>query len=272
VLRGLDADRDEALECIGIFPGRCKALIASKRVIFRVMLPIRFLAGWIDLRPDLRNFGYTHLKAIAETSMRTAGTECFRLPPLILHPFSTSEDTSVLMESSRASLALQGFLPRDATPLEDLDRQLLRGRYAELRMLFYIGKDITRWTDQCTETVRAYEDFICRCIRPETFAVLLIRHTPAPVRLKLEAWGVLDFTALFRRAFALHAVFQELPTVDLLSPDFLRRYHPYLDQWYESRLKEFVFENPTPNQFVFDLYASGEYTSMLEESWGSSDA
>ena len=57
------------------------------------------------------------------------------------------------MESSRASLALQGFLPRDETPALDLDRQLLRGRYAELRMLYYIGKDVTRWTEQCVETL-----------------------------------------------------------------------------------------------------------------------
>ena len=78
--------------------------------------------------------------------MNTAGAHAFRLPPLILHPFSSPEDTGVLMESSRVSLALQGFLPRDETSLSDLDIQLLRGRYAELRMLFYIGKDVSRWT------------------------------------------------------------------------------------------------------------------------------
>jgi hypothetical protein len=28
---------------------------------------------------------------------------------------------------------------------------LLTGRYAEMRMLFYLGKDVFRWIDQCVE-------------------------------------------------------------------------------------------------------------------------
>jgi hypothetical protein len=191
----------------------------------------------------------------------------FRLPPLILHPFSSPEDTSVLMESSRASLALQGFLPRDETPALDLDRQLLRGRYAELRMLYYIGKDVTRWTEQCAETAKMCEQFEGRNIRPETFAVLLVQHIPAHVRLKLEGWGVLDFCALFRRSIGLHAIFQEIPKADDFSPEFLRRYHRYLDQWYEQRLRDWVFERPKADEFTFDLFASGEYAMMLEQSW-----
>jgi hypothetical protein len=193
--------------------------------------------------------------------------QTFRLPPLILHPFSSPEDTSVLMESSRASLALQGFLPRDETPALDLDRQLLRGRYAELRMLYYIGKDVSRWTEQCAETVKMCEQFEGRNIRPETFAVLLVQHIPSHVRLKLEGWGVLDFCALFRRSIGLHAIFQEIPKADDFSPEFLRRYHRYLDQWYEQRLRDWVFERPKADEYTFDLFASGEYAMMLEQSW-----
>lgn len=206
--------------------------------------------------------------ATADISMNTSGTQTFRLPPLILHPFSTPEDNSVLMESSRASLALQGFLPRDETPAEELDKQLLRGRYAELRMLYYIGKDVSRWAEQCAETVQASDAFANRHIRPETFAVLLVQHIPAHVRTKLEAWGVLDFCSLFRRSFGLHAVFQDIPPVESFSADFLRRYHRCLDQWYEQRLNDWVFDQPEPNEFTFDLYASGEYSLMLEQSWG----
>ena len=152
--------------------------------------------------------------------MTNSAVKAFRLPPLILHPFSSPEDTSVLMESSRASLALQGFLPRDETPTQDLDAQLLRGRYAELRMLYYIGKDVARWTEQCTETVMLTGSFEGRTIRPETFAVLLVQHIPAHVRVKLEGWGVLDFCALFRRSIGLHAIFQEIPKVEDFAPDF----------------------------------------------------
>lgn len=201
--------------------------------------------------------------------MNTPGANPFRLPPLILHPFSSAEDTGVLMESSRASLALQGFLPRDETSLSDLDLQLLRGRYAELRMLFYIGKDVSRWTEQCAETARLSGLFDDRKLRPETFAVLLVQHVPPHVRLKLEGWGVLDFCALFRRSIGLHAIFQDLPVASLFAPDFLRRYHRYLDQWFEQRLKDWVFDRPKPEDFTFDLYASGEYALMLEQSWSA---
>lgn len=194
--------------------------------------------------------------------------EAFRLPPLILHPFSGAEDTSVLMESSRASLALQGFLPREDVPRQDLDQQLLRGRYAELRMLFYIGKDISRWMEQCAESTAASSIFEGRRIGPETFAMFLVQHVPPHVRMKLEGWGVLDFSALFRRAIGLHAIFHDFPAVEAFTPEFLRRYHRHLDQWYEQRLRDSGCDRPESDEFTFDLYASGEYTLMLEQSWG----
>ena len=207
---------------------------------------------------------------MADTSIDLAGVKAaatFRLPPLILHPFSGPEDTSVLMQSSRASLALQGFLPKPEQALEDLDAHLLRGRYAELRMLYYIGKDILRWMEQCAETIAMTGLYEGKRIRPETFAVFLVQHVPEHVRVKLEGWGVLDFCALFRRSVGLHAVFAEFPAAEQFSPDFLRRYHRHLDLWYEQRLREAVFDRPEAQQFTFDLYASGEYTLMLEQSW-----
>jgi len=217
--------------------------------------------------------GQTDFTNIVDTSINTvnaAGARAvptFRLPPLILHPFSGPEDTSVLMESSRASLALQGFLPRQDVASQDLDQQLLRGRYAELRMLYYIGKDILRWFEQCTETVSALSEFEGRRLRAESFAAFLVQHVPAHVRTKLEGWGVLDFCALFRRSIGLHVVFTELPAAEGFSPDFLRRYHRHLDQWYEQRLRDTVFDRPEADEFTFDMYASGEYTLMLEQSW-----
>jgi len=208
------------------------------------------------------------LKATAELSMNSPRVESFRLPPLILHPFSGPEDTSALMQSSRASLVLQGFLPQPEVPADDLDQQLLRGRYAELRMLFYIGKDLTRWMEQCVESAIFSEQFEGRRIRPETFAAFLVQHVPDHVRAKLESWGVLDFCALFRRSIGLHSVFHEFPLAETFSPDFLRRYHRHLDTWYEQRLRDMVFDRPQASEFTFDLFASGEYTLMLEQSWG----
>jgi hypothetical protein len=198
---------------------------------------------------------------------RNASSKAFPLPPLILHPFTSTEETSLLLESSRASLMIQGLAPRDKTPLEELDRRLLRGRYAELRMLFYIGKDISRWAEQCAETAESSEEFSGRRVRPESFIMLLVHEIPAHVRAKLESWGVLDHCALFRRSYGLHAVLQEFPSSQALSPEFLRRYHRYLDQWYELRLRDTSFEKLSAHEVQFDLYASGEYSSMLEKSW-----
>jgi len=195
--------------------------------------------------------------------------KAFSLPPLILHPFTSTEETSLLLESSRASLMLQGLAPRDKTPLEELDRRLLRGRYAELRMLFYIGKDISRWAEQCTESAQASENFFGRRVRPESFILLLVQEIPTHVRAKLESWGVLDHCALFRRSYGLHAVLQDFPAPECLSPQFLRRYHRYLDQWYELRLRDAAFEKVPGQEVQFELYASGEYSSMLEKSWST---
>ncbi len=203
----------------------------------------------------------------ANTKPQNTQGAAFPLPPLILHPFSSANETSLLIASSRASLALQGFAPTGQSSHEELDKQLLSGRYAELRMLFYIGKDITRWAEQCVETAKASETYASRRIRPETFVVFLIHDIPPAGQIKLEGWGVLDFRALFRRSFGLHSVFAELPLAESLSKEFLRRYHRYLDHCYEQRLRDYIFDRPDPGEFSFDLYASGEYSSMLEKSW-----
>ena len=204
--------------------------------------------------------------------MKTAGANVFQLPPLILHPFSSAQESSLLLENSRLAPAAHGFAPGEPKASEPADLRLLKGRYAELRMLFYIGKDISRWADQCAETANVCSQYADRKIRSETFAVLLVEQVPVHIKNKLEAWGVLDFRALFRRSYGLHAVFQQLPSFELLSPDFLRWYHRYLDQWYEQRLRDQLFESPDSKQFTFELYASGEYSSMLEKSWADDSA
>src|SRR5438132_4535301 len=79
--------------------------------------------------------------------------QAFPLPPLILHPFADATGPERLVESSRASLVLQGLLPGGANTPEDLERKVLDGRYCEIRMLFYVGLDVVRWVDQCMDTV-----------------------------------------------------------------------------------------------------------------------
>src|SRR5438105_2170557 len=102
----------------------------------------------------------------------------FTLPPLILHPFADATGPGKLVESSRASLKLQGLLPAgEATP-EDLDRALLDGRYSEMRMLFYLGRDLARWIVQCMEFVERNQDRLPAGILPQSFAALLVDGPP----------------------------------------------------------------------------------------------
>ena len=121
------------------------------------------------------------------------------LPPLILHPFADAGGPDKLEESSRASLMLQGLLPTGERTAEELDRALLDGRYSEIRMLFYVGKDLVRWIEQCLEHIARQPDLRESGIRYQSFAAYLVNHTPAPVQAKLKrgAWRI---TGRFSRA------------------------------------------------------------------------
>ena len=190
------------------------------------------------------------------------------LPPLILHPFADSAGPGKLVESSRASLMLQGLLPTGAQSQEDLDRAVLEGRYCEIRMLFYVGKDLVRWIEQCLEIVDGDAEWQGRNIRFQTFADYLVRSTPGPVQAKLRKWGVADYKAIFTRALGLNAVFAEVPPRHSLSDDFVRNYYRYADQFYAVGQAATPFTEVTSHDFDFELYASGEYSRMLEKAWG----
>src|SRR5436190_3327865 len=109
--------------------------------------------------------------------------ETTQLPPLILHPFGGSSSTDELVSGSRASLALQGFV--DSTEDEaTLRRYFYTGRYHEIRMLLFLGKDIFRWLDQCVEHLRRSEPADTR-VTEQSFAAFLVEDPPEAVRTKL---------------------------------------------------------------------------------------
>ncbi len=190
-----------------------------------------------------------------------------RLPPLILHPFAEPSGPAKLIEGSRANLALQGLLPDQQLTTEQLERRLLEGRYCELSMLFYVGKDILRWAEQSLEVVLRLESLREAGYRSESFVSLLIEDPPAKVDQKLRAWGVQEYKRIFSRAVGLHAVFSQLPPAQLLSEDFFRNYHRYADHLYACRQQLAPFTAARAAQFDFELYASGEYARMLERQW-----
>src|SRR5579872_961574 len=145
-----------------------------------------------------------------------------KLPPLILHPFADAGGPEKLVESSRASLVLQGLLPAGERKTHDIERTLLEGRYCEIRMLFYVGKDLLRWIEQCLELVVRSPELCVSGITYQSFAAYLVSRTPEPVQIKLKKWGVSDYKAIFSRALGLSAVFSAVPEREMLTDDFIR--------------------------------------------------
>ncbi|MCL4403069.1 MAG: hypothetical protein M1436_10490 [Acidobacteria bacterium] len=192
----------------------------------------------------------------------------WQLPPLILHPFATLEDTEKLIESSRLHLALAAE-ERDEN--EEMQRRLLVCRYHEIRMLYFVGKDIFRWIEQCLDFVaRDGKATTAGLVRPQHFAECLASRTPASVHRKLANWGVTDYRVLFSRSIGLRAVFAEVPEFGHLSTDFLQHYHRYADAMFTSYCQSVTFNPASPPVFDFELYASGEYARLLAEQWTQS--
>src|SRR5712691_11456505 len=189
------------------------------------------------------------------------------LPPLILHPFADANGPDKLVESSRASLMLQGLLPSGERATEELDKALLEGRYQEIRMLFYVGKDVMRWIEQCVEHVEHQPEFRSLGIRPQSFAAYLLSHSPAAVEAKLRKWGVGDYRAIFMRAIGLNTVLADMPARRFLADDFIRNYYRYADQMFLARQAQAPFKDIAAMGFEFDLFASGEYSRQLEREW-----
>jgi hypothetical protein len=199
--------------------------------------------------------------ALTRNSTRT-------LPPLILHPFADAGGPGKLVESSRANLKLQGLLPQGEASREDLDRALLDGRYSELRMLFYVGKDLARWIEQCLEFAERNQESLPRGLCFQSFATLLIQDPPSGVQAKLRKWGVADYKSIFSRALGLQCLFGAAPPREYLSDEFVRSYFRFADQIFQSKLSECDFTPLNARDYHFELYSSGEYSRMLERSWG----
>lgn len=191
----------------------------------------------------------------------------YNLPPLILHPFAEPTGPQKLTQSSRASLMIQGLLPSGHATSGELQRALLDGRYSELRMLYYVGKDLQRWIDQCIEFLQRSEGTLPEGIQAQSFAAFLIEDTPANVSEKLKRWGVNDYKSIFSRSLGLNAIFAQAPPPDLLSEDFIRSYFRFADHMFLAYQGQSSYSRLNPSQFQFDLYSSGEYSRMLERSW-----
>jgi hypothetical protein len=199
-------------------------------------------------------------------SFKPSLTGTWSLPPLILHPFAGREGPDKLLEGSRAALMLHGLLPSDVD-VDELGRRILLGRHNEVRMLYFLGKDIFRWMDQCQETVEKNETLKTLGIRTQSFAGMLVDTPPRNVTEKLIGWGVKDQRTIFSRAIGLRSAFEELPSMELLSQLFLRNYHRYADHLYTCYQRLGTFTTISPDNFPFELYGSEEYSRMLADQF-----
>ena len=202
------------------------------------------------------------MSALAPTKNRV-----WKLPPLILHPFSDASGPNKLVESSRASLMLQGLVPNDQFTVDQLDRKLLDGRFCEIRMLFYVGRDLQRWIDQCLEVLQREPALEKGGIEGQSLSAMLVDEPPDAVRQKLQKWGVADYKAIFSRALGLNVMFAEAPSREALTDDFIRNYYRFADQMFACRQSLRSFTRISSANFDFELYASGEYSKLLEREW-----
>jgi hypothetical protein len=199
--------------------------------------------------------------------LTTLGETVWDLPPLILHPFNERVPPAALLENSKAALMLSGLIPNDGTDSEDLKRRLLSGRYSEIRMLFFLGKDLLRWAEQCSEWASRIPELEGAYLRGQSFAGLLTTGPPPAVRDKLIRWGVADYVSIFARSIGLNAMFQEPPAFETLAEEFLSNYHRYADSLYRCFMDSQPYGAIAAANFRFDLYASGEYSRLLETQW-----
>jgi hypothetical protein len=195
------------------------------------------------------------------------GNAEWELPPLILHPFNERISPSTLLENSKAALILAGLAERDGTGDDVLRSRVLSGRYAELRMLFFIGKDVMRWLEQCADWASRMPAFQGASLRRQSFARLVTVSPPESVCEKLNRWGVTDYLAIFSRAIGFNALFSEPPPLEILSRDFLLNDHRCADLLYQGFMEAETHTTISATNFRFQLYASGEYSRLLEARW-----
>jgi hypothetical protein len=174
------------------------------------------------------------------------------------------------VEGSRASLTLQGLLKPSGEESEldeyELERRVMIGRYQEIRMLVFLGKDIFRWLQQCVDCMERSGPPGLK-VTEQSLASLVVESPPTEVREKLERWGVTDRRAVFSRAIGVNTLFSAPPPLDTLSPVFLKNYHRFADHAYICFQHLKPFQALETKQFEFQIYASEEYARILSDQW-----
>ena len=80
-----------------------------------------------------------------------------------------------------------------------------------------------------------------------------------------------DYRAIFTRALGLNTIFLEPPDRSNLSTEFIRNYYRYAEQIFTCRQNQVNRATIESLGFMFDIFASGEYSLMLEREWAEQE-
>ena len=192
-------------------------------------------------------------------------SDIIQLPPLILHPFGGDSGTDQLLEGSRAAMALQEASLANPHYAE-MQKRVTLGRYQEIRMLLFLGKDIFRWIEQCMDQMERAGEVGLR-VSVQSFATLVVESPPQNVSKKLESWGVADRRSVFSRAIGIRCIFEAPPEIETLSPMFLEHYHRFADYAYICFQQMKAYRPLDAAGFEFQIFASEEYSRLLSKQW-----
>jgi hypothetical protein len=176
-----------------------------------------------------------------------ASVPCRQLPPLVLHPCDHQFDPSRLSDVLNCDTSAKCFL---------------EARYAELRMLCFVGKDINRWLGQCLDTALADSG-----ISEASLIGLLLFDPPSRVVRKMQDWKINNSQVIFSRALGLNAVYPHPPEPDGISEALLRDMHHYADALFDCRFKLRYELELHSQEYDFEIYSSAEYARILSNEW-----
>jgi len=69
------------------------------------------------------------------------------------------------------------------------------------------------------------------------------------------------------RALGMNTLFAAAPERHSLADEFVRNYNRYADQLFANRQNQVSFASVEGIGFEFEIFASGEYSKMLEREW-----
>jgi hypothetical protein len=168
-------------------------------------------------------------------------------------------------------LVLRGLAEDDGLAAEEWKRRLLECRYCEARMLYFLGKDLSRWLNQCEEFAQRNRILQESGVTRDSFADILVKDPLPAIAEKMRRWGIADCAPVFRHALGLSILFETMPPREVLSDEFLCHHRRYATALFDVSHEGTKFATIQRSEIHFELYASAEYVKLLEAQWASDE-